>query len=380
MPILLTISSRASLCIGGSVLIVVMLALAGCRGCGESSAAGATASASGSASAAIATGLAAPSNHPDVVSAAKAVVEKCKFNQAGGYFVPSCAEVQAFIAARLLESDEAQRSVVAMLSDADARVRGLGARALGAHGTTYRSDAVAAERVIAALNAESHRGVALQLADAVARIDADESGTTAALKKLASSHASDAVRARLVGPLLRNNLESLYDFTKELAVSDPSEAVRVSAVGAFWSGLPQAKMADACAFWARRVREDENQRVAGKCAYFIAFKRIGGDCVDHHEELLADIHGLAAKGQVSDQGFASALKYLHGNDQASDAHRAKAVVVAKAILANGANHGIARAEALRFIAGDTAGGKALVRRYLQDDSVHVRGAAERASK
>jgi hypothetical protein len=353
--------------------LAIVLALSGCDGCDT---AAPPPVAAPSASAVVVHGLDAADNDAALVEAARAVIAKCTFNQAGGYYTPTCDELALFTGKAM----NAEATVMNMLGDDDAKIRGLAARTLSAKGKAYRSDNQQALRVIAALNAEKHQGVALQLADAVARIDASASATLDALKKVASEHPTPNVRARLIGPLLSNNRDALFAFVQTRATDDADEAVRVAAAGAFWGNSDEARVSDVCRFWLERANDGGSAKVAGKSAYFLATKKTGGNCRDQYDALLDRIAELSKSGAVGDQGMSGALSHLHGHPAATPEQKQRSFTIAKALVANTNNDGLSRAEALRFVIAESPDGKALAKKYLEDESVHVRGAAERAAK
>ncbi len=313
--------------------------------CDDPTPAATTSSATATARAAV--GLAAPDNDPAVVSAARAVLTGCDFNQSGGYFLPTCDAVKAFQSHPALDAVAGQRTLVTMLADADPRVRGLAARGLVAKGRAYRSDGDLAQAAIAALARETHKGVALQLADAVARISGKASHSLDALKQVAASHPMREVRARLIGPLLGYNAAELFDFVKTRASADPDEQVRVAAVTAFWGNAPKQRHAEVCAFWLACLQGDGS--VAGRCGYYLAAKRSPGHCGDHYDAALAAIARHAEAGTAADGNFASALMQIDDSPHASEAQRREARRIAKVLADNPKNPKGARAQALRFL-------------------------------
>jgi hypothetical protein len=126
-------------------LAATVLSLAACKKV-EASNASSTTSASATART---TGLNDPSNNPDVVAAAKAVIDKCGWDAKKGF--DGCEQLQPWWEKKFEKIDA---TLMSFIEDPDAKVRWLGLGGLGSWGYSFRSDKQLGTRLFAALQKE----------------------------------------------------------------------------------------------------------------------------------------------------------------------------------------------------------------------------------
>lgn len=323
-------------------------------------------------------GLAAPGNDQAVVELAKKALD-CGWGRSG--LDTKCDGYKAWKDSKLFEDGKADATLVSMLEDADEKVRWLAARTLDRDGETYRTDKDLAKRVIEVAKAERDLTVISQLGAVVGRIDLQKTGLGDEVKKMLTDHPVSQMRRRMLSTVLFKNrdLPGLFEFVQDIARKDKDEEVRKAASSAFWTGTPHDRYADSCKLWFE-LAQDPNDRLAGDAAYLCAFYNMGGGCKDQWAPLLDIIEKKVKEGAIKDTGWASALRYLHGQDKAPEEIKKRTIAIAKALVENTKIEGMARGQALRFVAKAAPDGKAFAARFLEDKEFFVKNAAKDAQK
>lgn len=347
----------------GAAALVSLLALTSCKK-KEEGTAGTSAPAGG--------GLDDPSNDKVVVDAARAAIA-CEWS-AGGGLKYDCPAHKAFKEASFIKEGAADPTLTTMLTDGREQVRWLAAEALANQGKAYTKNAALAGKVVAAAQAEKSSSVAGPLGRATAKIDLAATGHQVAVETMVRSHALVELRRSLAGNLLWSN-KQLFDLTLQLARTDSVPGVRKAALSAPWTGTPAGREADACNLWLEKV-DDAADEVNGEAAYLCGFWSRGGGCKAQWDGLLGKIEARAKAGRVQSGQMASALSYFHGQGQASAAQKKRARDIAKAIVENSSNSGMARGNALRFLGETDPDAKAYARRFASDKEFFVKNAAK----
>lgn len=348
---------------GASLLIVVSLALgAGCRKGDDGKAQAAQGG----------VGLDDPSADKQVADAARAAIA-CEWSATGG-LKHDCPAHKTWKEASFIKEGAADPTLTTMLADAREQVRWLAAEALSNQGKAFTKNAGLAAKVVAAAQAEKAPLAGASLGRAVAKIDLVATGQQPAAEAMVKTHPVVELRRTLAQHMLWTNRQT-YDLTLQLARTDAVPAVRKAALGAPWTGTPTGREADSCNLWLEKV-DDPADEVNGEAAYLCAFWSRGGGCRSQWDPLLAKIEARARAGTVKSSQMASALSYFHGQKQATAPQKARAVAVAKAIVENRANSGMARGSALRFIGEVDAGAKAYAARFTGDGEFFVKSAAK----
>jgi hypothetical protein len=330
----------------------------------------------GSASAAAPTtaskGIDAPGNDAAIVQLARTATG-CKWGPYG--FESTCAELRALLEAPAVREGKADATFVSFLEDPKEQVRWLGARALSTRGKDYRTDKALAERAVKAAEDEKSKAVGQELGGVVGGIKHAETGLGDRIKAMAKAHPVQTVRMSLLSRMLFTNGELLYDFVKDIAQNDGDPMVRKAALSAFWTGTPPNKNADTCAMWLA-FTDDKVEDVAGEAAYLTAFYPQGGGCKAEWDPLLDRIEKKAKAGTVKSSQTASALQYLHRQTGASEAQKKRALVVARALLDNEANSGMARGKALEFVAEKDPDGRKFIEKFKNASDTYVKTRAK----
>jgi hypothetical protein len=317
-------------------------------------------------------GISNPGNAEPVVALAKTVIA-CEYDAKFGF--KKCDAENEFYKADAVKNGAADATLVNFLADEDLKVRYLGASGLYRAGRPYREDKALAKLVIEAAEKEQDELVGRRLGSAAGYIKADATGTKDALAKIAKSHPNAALREQFVGTVQQNNRDTFYDLTKDLALNDKDEKVRVAALSAFWAGSPTDKQADVCGLWAGLATHDASEAVAAKSAHYIGFSS-RGQCADQYDAVLDSIDKRAKAGEVKDINFAYAVKYIHNQESLKPPQKAKAVRVAQAILDNKKNGGTPRASALEFLVKDAKRGPNFAKKYEKDEEFFVKSRAK----
>lgn len=321
-------------------------------------------------------GLEAAGNDPAVVAEVKKILE-CEWKRFG-FSSSKCEAFKAFNKSDMIKRGRADATMVNLLEDDDSKVRWLAARTLKMHGKTYEGDPKLAARVLTAAEQEKDEQVAVKMMGAVA--DMDLVGTKLADRAiaLAKSHPVEEARAELVHSVLFKNRDSneLYEFVKATAKEAKEDKIRRAAVRAFWVGTPRDKTEEVCKLWLDVAQNDASDDVAG-VAMRLAAQNPNARCEAQYDGLLELAESKAKEGKVKTSDVAFALRYIHGQKKASDAHKKRALSIAKILLENEANKDMARADALRLLGKEHPKGKAMAKKYKDAKSFFVKNAAKR---
>ncbi|MRG93112.1 hypothetical protein [Polyangium spumosum] len=309
-------------------------------------------------------GIEAAGNDAAVVELAKKALG-CNWGAYG--FDSRCPEMKALTESELVRDGKADATLVNFLEDPNEHVRWLGSRILSQRGKAFRTDKALAERIVVVAEGEKSKTVAQELGGVVGGIKHADTGLGDRIKKMAKEHAVQQMRTSLLARMLFSNGETLYDFVKDIATNDKDTIVRKAAMSAFWTGTPPNRAADSCKMWLAFV-DDPADDVSGEAAYLTAFYPQGGGCKAEWDPLLDKIEKRAKEGTVKSTQMSSALFYLHRHAGSSDAQKKRALVVARAIVENKANVGMARGRALELVAEKDPDAKKLLEKLQQEDT------------
>jgi len=355
---------------------LVLLTELGCRMCSKDDAEGESAASGsplGSSSAAESRGLNAPGNDPAVVELAKGALG-CEWGSAGLKY--SCKPAQAWAKSEIMKDGKTDSTLVAMLEDARAPVRWLGAKSLIQNGRRYTQEAALAQRVIAAAQTETDLVVGPPLGAAVGRINVTKTRLKSEVETLISSHSLTKLRTALVERGQTSNREALFDSVATLAKDDPEASVRRAAIDALWIGTPSGRKHDACQVWLDRMSSDSSDEVAGKAAYLLLYAP-RGQCRQQWDAALSVVEARAASGTAKDGNWGSCLTYFYKQKQASSAQKSRSLSIAKQLVENTDNSGVARSRAITFVGRKDPDGKNYVTKFKEDDDYLVTSVVER---
>ena len=126
-----------------------------------------------------------------------------------------------------------------------------------------------------------------------------------------------------------------------MSKNDPDASVRRAAIDALWIGTPAGKQGTSCDAWLDRMSSDTSDEVTGKAAYLLLFAP-QGQCRGQWDAALSIVETRAASGTAQDGNWGSCLSYFHKQDQASAAQKSRTVAIAKQMVENADNSGVAR--------------------------------------
>lgn len=319
-------------------------------------------------------GIADPANDAAVVALAKPVLE-CEWTRNGPK--SDCEASKAWNKAEVHKKDNSDPTLINFLEDEKTQVRWLGASKLGRG--PWTKDKALAQRVLAAASAESDELNLRKMGRVIGSIDLEATQMGPQVQKLMVEGDNAQLREGLVSQVLFVNRDDqgIYDLMQKLAREEKDPAVRKAAASAFWVG-GGSNPEQTCAMWLELV-SDADSDLAGNSAYHAAFWSNSGGCQKQWDPLLDKIEELAKAGKVESSMMVSALSYLHGQKNSTDAQKKRAMQIAITVLENEANKRSARSGALRALAErDPALGKKYAEKYKDDKDTFIRGAAERA--
>ena len=320
-------------------------------------------------------GLEAKGNDPAVIAGVKKALT-CEWKSYG--FSSRCDAMSEYRKSDALKRGRADATMVNLLEDDDAKVRWLAATTLKRQGKVYEGDAKLGARVVAAAEAEKDGLVARAIARAIAEIDLSGTKLVDKVASLAQNHPVESFRAALVRSVLFRNRSAtkLYKLVSQMARSEKSDDVRGSAVDAFWIGTPSGKHGEVCELWADVAAKDKVDRIAD-AAMRLAAQSPNARCKDKFDGLMQLAEKKAKAGTVKSSDVAHAMKYIHNHRDTPEAQKKQALGIAKTLLANSANKGMARSAALRFVGEADPKGAKLAAKYLTDKDFFVKNAAKR---
>ena len=298
------------------------------------------------------TGLDAPGNDAEIVSAAKSTLA-CKYDDDDG-FDGDCAAFKAWGDLDApFERGKNDETVVSMLEDPDKKVRLLAAMQLEEHGEKYKVEAPLAARVLAVGEAEKLEVVCVPLGGSIGEIDLAATKAFERIAALAKKHAQPEMRGRITARLLDNNRASddAYRFTVAM-LDDDSKDVRVAAIESLpRGGAVHAK--DTCPTLAAKMKKDAEPSVSAAAARQLAMMRA---CASQYDVLL-DVVDDSEKGDRVHWYYSWALWSMCEDPSATAAQRGRAVLLAKRIATDKKETLAARTESLDAIVRcDAAGG------------------------
>lgn len=369
-------------------VVAIALALAACddgkkdkekdKGKGDTSAAakstGAPA-ASGSGGPAASSSAAAPSGL--MAGADKAVVDEAKkvltCPWEDGRPKWDCEANKTWDKLPALEDGKADKTLVALLTDPEQKLRVIAAEALSSHGQTYREDKALVEPMLKMVEDGPDEDLTVTLARVVSRAKTDKLGLSDRIIAIMKSHKSKRVRTEVIRGAQFTDSEKYFDTTMALA-KDADETIKYEAMGAFWVGTPSGKEKEVCQLWAD-LTKDPVERVASEAGYLAMFSSKG--CTDQFDGILKDA-AEKLKGDVKNSSYTRWLEYFMLNSKASDKQKADAVKILKGVADNAKNNWIARNSALRGVTkGDPKGAKAYLGKFKTDKEDFVKKEAER---
>lgn len=323
-------------------------------------------------------GMENPENDAKIVEQVKKVLE-CEWKKYG--FSRKCEAFKAFKKSEAFKGGKGDKTLINLLEDENEKVRWLAARGLKYHGKAYETDPKMAASVMTAMEKEKSEMVATMLAGTITDIRLKQTNLVDRFLKLAKGHDNKEVRERLIRSVLFRNRESkeIYELVKKMAKEAKDDDIRRAAVRAFWIGTPRDKTAEVCKLWLDIGQTDKNDKVAA-ISLRLAAQNPNSKCKDQYKTILDIVEKKAKAGKVDTSDLAYALKYVHGQKESTEAQKKRAVEIAKTLLDNKDNKGMARGAALRFLGKAVPEGEKLANKYKDDKEFFVKNAAKRILK
>jgi len=317
-------------------------------------------------------GIDAASSDPILVDLTKKALG-CKWAAFG--FDSKCPELKATLESEAMRDGKGDGTLVNFLEDANEQVRWIGARSLVQRGKQFRTDKQLATRIVDAAEAEKSKAVAQELGAVAGSIKHAETGLGDRIKTLAKTHEVQQMRTSLMARMLFSNGETLYDFVKEIAMTDKDVIVRKAAISAFWTGTTPNRIPDTCKMWLSFM-DDPAEDVAGESAYLCAFYPQNGGCKTEWDSLLERIEKRAKEGTVKSTQMASALSYLYKQVEISEAQKKRTLSTARTLAENPANNAMARSRAVELVAERDPNAKKFLEKLKDDADPMVKARAK----
>jgi hypothetical protein len=344
------------------LVAVVALALPACGNKGGGDKPAGSATATGSAAAA------APAVDPKIMTMAKAAAA-CKSWESGG-FDSSCADFKAWSEAKDdFNEGKADASLVAMLADADEKIRYLGAYKLNQYGKGFKTDKTMASAVVAAAEKEKARFCGYELGATVGRVAVRDTGTFDRVQAMVKKHDIPDLRRGILANLLYNNgdFDPVYGLTKA-TVKDADKSVAMSALGAFWTGGSR-KADETCQLYFDNIN-NANDDLAAEATNALAW---WGRCSAKFDGLLDSLDKRVKANTVTSASYASATRHLCEDQKASDAQKKRSAGLARKMAERKENKAWVRSSALEAVVkcDPGNGGRSFVGKFKKDPEKSV---------
>jgi hypothetical protein len=264
-------------------------------------------------------------------------------------------------------------ALVAMLGDADERMRWLGAYKLDQQGKAFKTDPKLAEAVVAAAEKEKSSFCGYELGAAVGHIVVGDTRTFARVKAMVQKHALPDLRRGIVANLLFYNqdYDPAFDLLRE-TVKDGDKAVAQQALGAFWTGGTRRGEAT-CKIYADNIESPNEELAADANNYLAWFKQ----CAPRYDDLLGSIEKRRQNGRLRSSSYLTAARHVCEDDKASDTQKKRAAEIGRGVAKGDSSPWLRVAALDTVMKCDPGGGRAFVAKLKQDpDKAVVDKAAE----
>jgi hypothetical protein len=124
------------------------------------------------------------------------------------------------------------------------------------------------------------------------------------------------------------------------------------------------------------MSSDPSEKVAGKAAYQLLYAP-RGQCRGQWDAALGIIETRAVGGTAQDGNWGACLSYFHEQDEASTAQKSRAVAIAKQMVENTHNSGVARSRAITFVGRKSPDGMEYIVKFKEDSNYLVKSVVER---
>jgi hypothetical protein len=335
--------------------------------CGSKDGDGAKPAASGSSAAAASSAALAPAVDPKVNALARAVLP-CKAYDSN--FDSDCPAVKAWHDAKDdFDEGKADASLVAMLADADEKIRYLAAEKLNQHGKAFKSDKGLAGAVVTAAEKEKSKFAGYELGSAVGRILVRDTGTFERVKAMVVKHEVPDLRRGILSNLLFNNqdYDPAYSLTRD-SIKDSEASVAQTALGAFWTGGSRRLEATCQVYYDNLAnpREGMAEYAADNLSWY-------GHCAAKYDGLLDFLEKHVKAGSVTSPNYASSARHICEDTAATDKQRKRALQMGHDISQKKEIKGWIRASALDTVmkCDPGNGGRSFVGKFKKDPDKSV---------
>jgi WD40 repeat protein len=354
---------------GGALALCLFLLLVGCR---RSTTNVAPDAGGGSADAS----TSAPG--PPLPAELEGVVTRCKSNE---YFhVFACPELETWQKSALARGPDSDERLLGLLSDPRPLVRYLVVEAIQANSCVaaqpcrFAKDRKLSERMLAALEAERHERIALELSRCVVGIDAKATGLTERIERIVENGTEPNSKA-ILSDWLRTNpevFENVVRFT-----SSPKPHLRRSALFGLGPALYGPHRAEACALAADRFGEGKEY---DSLSHLIVVGFGGKYCPDEWDRYLTKVEKLEKGGLRELPAWLSDVGEIERRPEATPQRKARVLALAVRISESPAHDARVRAWMIGYAAQRLPDAQSFLQRLARDDESSVRSEAERWQK
>lgn len=313
-------------------------------------------------------GMAAAANDQAVVALFKAAIA-CKVDEEGS-LDSECPALKALDDSTLFEDGKADATLLNLIEDGNDKVRLLAYDKLDAAAEKTVQDKAAAERMLAAAEAEKTEANVRAAADVVGRIDVKATGTFDRLKKYFESGSKD-VKKRLAGLVVgmsyNTKNDEVWAWHKSL-LGDPEPEVARAAMGAYFGNPGNLRRAEVCVIYKENFGH-KDPIVAAKAASGSAG---AADCSADLDAAIDEVEKRGKANQIPSDAtdFLWVLGDPYSNSKATPAQKTKKQAVAKGLATNTALPANIRRGALEGVnKADPAAGKALATTLVKDKDI-----------
>ena len=285
---------------------------------------------------------------------------------------PNCKAVREFVKLDELKSDGGFRCLVAMLESDTPRFQWLGAHALNESGAAelHKRDKEFANTLLSVI-AKSETDIVIQeIARSIAQVDWVSVGDWARVASLMKTHSNTVVRMKLV--LAGQQFPNSFDVYYLLAHTDKDPGVRADSVGMVWERAPEARQGEVIGMYVT-LADDTNEEVA---AASVLECSTHSECASHYIDMLALMERRAKAGKIDSLRWANVPRQVYSQSK-SAVVRKRAITSAKLTVENVQNNAIVRAYHLGFVVDVAPDGKSFAKRFLNDEWLSVRIAAQK---
>ena len=252
----------------------------------------------------------------------------CQTYESGG-FDASCPAYKTWSEAKdAFTEGKGDAALVALLGDADAKVRYLAASKLNQYGTTFRSDRALAAGVVAAAEREKSAFSGSEVGAAAGHVRVRDTGTFGRIEAMVNTQGVPELRRGILSNLLYNNQDDdpVFDLVRG-ATKDADSSVAMTALKAFWTG-GMRKADRTCQLYAENT-DNGNDDLAAEASNDLAWF---GKCASRYDGLLDSLERRVKAGSLSSTSYVTAARHVCEDAGANDKQRKRAAALGRRMV------------------------------------------------